>query len=342
MRDPNNFEQIRPVWAIFEQILHRKKSKRIISRKELSKTNDKLNEALRMKEEEITNMLCLLHRTGTLLYFNEESLNDTIILDIQWFVNAFKTIIDFPVEIHDTDTSRERFKNTGLMYDNKLTKIWKDKANEKYLFHKTNILSYMERLGLLAKCVPGDELCYYIPSMNKRRFKDNDIHKDWIQSSILCFQFDENGQMPFFPFYGVVLKCMQMPDWSTVRAKDEFCLYENVACLSFKHHNVVVCLCKFQLQIQVRVPKNGRIDCNVLKEIQQSIEAIMLHEFKGYVYDIGYKCQNGVLNFDDDNSFIAKAEFPVSKLDCDRCIVEEAHDVHNEVCWVGKKYFLPL
>lgn len=63
VRDSKSFEeQIRPVWAIFEQILQRKKIERIISRKMLTEINNRLNEELRMDEEEITKMLCFFHR----------------------------------------------------------------------------------------------------------------------------------------------------------------------------------------------------------------------------------------------------------------------------------------
>lgn len=148
MRDSKSFEeQIRPVWAIFEQILQREKKERIIPRKMLTEINNRLNKELRMDEDEITKMLCFFHRVGTLIYFDEKDLNETIILDIQWFVNAFKSLINFSVK--DTDYSR-RFKNTGVIEDEELIKIWKSKANEGYILHKQMILAYMERLGLLA------------------------------------------------------------------------------------------------------------------------------------------------------------------------------------------------
>lgn len=344
VQDSKYFEEkMRPVWAIFERILQRKKVKRIMSRKKLAKINSDLEEELRMNEEEITKMLCFFHRVGTLLYFDEKGLNETIILDIQWFVNAFKSLIKFHVNIKGTDYTHERIKRTGVIQDEELTEIWKSKANDRHIKYKQSILAYMERLGLLAMKYENtsdvnDESkpWYYIPSLNKRKFENTDIGKGGSKSSILCFQFDETKELPLFLFYGIVLKCMQIPKWYIHQEKEEPCLYENVACFLFLNHIVIVCLCKYQIQVQVWVPANGKYDANLREKVQKSIEG-KIQEYNGYTYKIGYKCQNGLLNVEEDNSFIAKEEFPDSKL-CDRCTIGKMHYVDNEICWVGEGY----
>lgn len=334
VRDSTSFEErIRPVWAIFEHILQNKKVQRIISRKMLAGINSRLNEELRINEEEMSKMLCFLHRVGTLLYFDEKGLNETVILDIQWFVDAFKTIINFPVDLNDPDYSLERFRCTGVLNDEEVNKIWKSRAKEGYISHKKEILSYMERLGLLAIMYKNESL-YYIPSMNKRKFVNNDIHKGCSKSSILCFLFDENGQLPVFLFNGIVLKCMKIPKWSVLREKnDQMCLYENLACFLFNNHTVVVCLCKYKIQVQVLDPTSNSIDVNLLREIQQTVEE-KIQEYKGYTYGIGYKCKNGIINTGDTNSFIAIAEFPVSTHVCQNCKGEKLHFVDNAIFWV--------
>lgn len=333
VRGSTSFEdRIRPIWAIFEHILQRKKIKRIISRKMLTKINNRLNEELRIDEAEIQKILCFLHRVGTLLYFDEEGLNETVVLDIQWFVDAFKTIINVPVDKNDLDYSLQRFERTGVLDDEEIIKIWKSRAKEGHFSHKKEILAYMERLELLAKIYENEAL-YYIPSMNKRKFENSDIYKEGSKSSILCFWFDEKGQLPVFIFYGIVLKCMKIPKWSVLRENDKICLYENSACFLFHCHIVVVCLYKYKIQVQVWVPARNRIGVNLLREIQQAVEG-KIQEYKGYTYKIGYRCQNGILNTDDDNSFIAKAEFPVTTHNCQNCKGSKTHFVDNTICWV--------
>lgn len=110
-------------------------------------------------------------------------------------------------------------------------------------------------------------------------------------------------------------------------------MYENVACFSYQHYIVVVCLCKFQIQLQVWNPeRNGLIDQELLSNIQQSVEETL--SGRDYLYKIGYKCKNGMFNAEEDDSFIAQTEFPVSKLNCPNCALGKKHLVKNEICWV--------
>lgn len=336
VRDSTSFEEpIRPVWAIFEHILQRNKIQRTMSRKLFAEIISQLNEELRINEEEVTKMLCFLHRVGTLLYFDEKGLNETIVLDIQWFVDAFETIISFPVDIlvNDTGYSLELFRSTGVFDDEEFDKIWKSKAKEGYISQKREILAYMERLGLLAKFFKNDQSLYYIPNMNKRKLENNDIHKGISKSSILCFLFDENGQLPVFLYYGIVLKCMKIPEWSVHQKDGQMCLYENLACFLFHNHIVAVCLCKYKIQVQVSVHTKDSIDDNILGEIQQTIEG-KIQEYKGYTYKIENNCQNGILNTEDDNSFNAREGFPVSPNICQNCKGGQPHFVDNTICCV--------
>lgn len=344
MQDPDYTEKkIRPVWAVFEHILLREKAKRIISREELLAINER-NKVFRMKDDEITEMLLFLHRVGSLLYFHEDDLKETIILDIEWFVNAFKCIIVYQVDIKHSDSKRDCFHRTGEISDQELTNIWeKEEYGCEYLRYKTEIVLLMEQLGLLALSSTKDTVSeknvvwYYIPSMNKRRFPSTD--KKYTKSSILCFQFDKNGQLPIYPFYGVVLKCMKIPQWSLLRENDENCIYENVVCFRFQGHIVVVCLCKFQIQVQVQLPKEGVIKREFLENIQELVEKIM-NKYKKYSFQIGYKCKNGVLNDESDITFIAKEQFNGStELMCEKCNVDEKHYVDINICWVSQIYF---
>lgn len=305
----------------------------------MSNYNKRLSKEFRMNDSEITEMLLFLHRVGNLLYFDECSLKEIIILDIQWLVDAFKCIVTYKVKIATTDIQRSHFHNTGEIEDQELREIWENQGEKgkTYLSHKAEILSCMEQLGLLATY--GAEK-YYIPSMNKRNFENDD--SAYITSSILCFQFDKNQQSPLDLFYGVILKCLKIPEWSILQARDQNCFYENVACFSFRQYIVVVCLCKFQIQVQVRIPgKTGSIATEILGDVQRSVEE-KIGDYKKYWYEIGYKCQNGMLNAEDDNSFIAKEKFPVSNVIREKCTFKEKHYVDNKICWVDYFYIIFL
>lgn len=336
VKSPAFSDQIQPVWAIFEDILQQEREKRIITRKQLSEYNTELSKEFKMTDDKITEMLLFLHKVGKLLYFDEDKLKDTIIIDVQWFLDAFKCIIAYHVNIAHTDYQRSRFKNSGELHDKELVSIWKNnKEGPTFISHKKEILSYMEQLGLLAICQTGGGqlLMYYIPSMNRRKFKNPE--KKYKKSSILCFQFDKDRQLPVNIFYRLVVKCLNIPDWCILKEEDdENCLYENVACFSYDCCIVVICLCKFQIQVQVWIPeKDKSINALLLVNIQQSVEG-KIRENKKLIYEIGYKCQNGMLNAEKDNSFIAQKEFPVSNYTCQKCALGNKHYVDNDLCWV--------
>lgn len=331
-------ESIRPVWAIFEHIFEKQKEQKIISREMLSMWNNAISKDLQMNDTEISKMLLFFHRVGTLLYFGENNLKETIILDIQWFSDAFKCIIAYHVDITITDIDRDDFHFTGELDDRMLETIWIREENKKYIKYKDIILAYMEKLGLLAICntenpvTKDNETWYYIPSMNKRKFEKFEIDdKEFSRSSILCFEFDKQGQLPIFVFYGAIVKCMKIPKWSIFKHNGHNCIYENVACFSYRHFLVKICQSTFQIQVQVCFPREEVID-KKLRKIQLSIEEI-LGEFKNYSFKVGYKCINGRFNAEEDNSFVSMEMFPVSKLKCDTCNV--VHFVENKTCWVG-------
>lgn len=329
MKDP---EIISPMWALFAYIFGREKPRKIISKGFFSNVNEQLtnNDSL------ITEMLLFLHRIGTLLYFNENSLNETIILDIPWFFEAFKLIIAHFMNKSDT----EQLQNTGNLDDKDLKLIWENSENKEYILHMPEILQCMEHLGLLAICNTessneGQGQWYYIPSMNKRKYENND--GTVTKSSILCFEFDEKGQTPSFLFNRLVIKCMKIPEWSIFEHR----LYEHAACFSFRNHIVAMCLCKFQIQVQVRRMEKGPIDPYLLYQVQNLVEE-KLKMNEEHSFKTGYKCEHSKFNVEEDDSFISTEDISNSKQTCRKWTESDAH-VDNtilSVITVGFSCFL--
>lgn len=341
-------ETIRPACAIFEYILHKQKNRKIISRKTLSETNNFLDVEFRLTETEITETLIFLNRVGSLLYNDEEELRNTVILDVHWFVGAFKCVIADSVEIYEiTNKETTIFHETGELDDHDLNTIWNKPKNkkEKYLDHKAKILSYMEHMGLLTICnkqnidqgtmsntaIQG--VWYYFPSMNKRKLgRHLEKFEHCETSSILCLQFAKKGQLPMLVFYKLVSKCIGMSGWSILKEGEKKSIFENVACLSLKNHIVVICICKFQIQVQVCLPNN-----EILPEILHEVQTTIVQEitkFKKYKFEIGYKCQHGLFCHEEDDSFIPQEDFPIKKRLCQMCKLGKKHYVSNAICWV--------
>lgn len=335
-------ESIQPVWAIFEQYLLKvKEHKKIISRAELLKFNERVLKEDKIHDDDITKLLKFLNKAGTVLFFEEERLKDTVILDFQWLVDAFKCIVNYHVDLDKpTDNKREHFQWTGELEDEELNAIWKKCPNEgkDYFKNKTQIIAYMEQLGLLAKChskrpYSNETPWYLVPSMNKKKF-DETILKNFSKSSILCFQFKEE-QLPMHVFYGVVFQCFKIPGWSilTDEKEKQICIYEKVACFLFHDRIVVLCVCKSQIQVQICDLEKEASALTSQTEVQNEVSKI-IQTFEKYPSSVGYKCQNGVFNDENDTSFFSKESFPDSQILCRTC-KEDWHKVDNNVCWVG-------
>ncbi|XP_065922645.1 uncharacterized protein [Magallana gigas] len=327
-------ENIRPVWALFEHILNiMKENRKVISRKTLSDYIDQLiAQEFRIDESEISKMLDFFHRVGVLLYFDKDGLKEKIILDIQWLLDAFKCIIEYPVRTEVNDMKRRHFYRTGELDNVELDRIWHIQGKD-FLKHKTTMIAYMQQLGLL---IPLKELhsidstVYYFPSMNRKRFDKTGENNS--KSSILCFKFDDEMQLPINVFHGIVLKCSKINNWSilTEGAKNNICLYQNTACFSFQKHVVVLCNCNFEIRVQVWASPEI-YDGRLLKEIKHLVEDI-IHD-DDLSYEIGYKCRKDVLNVEEDVSFISQSTFPVSNHLCEICDVDKKHVVDNDICW---------
>ena len=324
---------VKPAYAILEHILHENIKRRIIFRKDVQKLNDYLDPGYRLDDGEITTLLKQLHQAGTLLYFEDPALKDTIILDVQWLVNSFKSILAYYVGIEKGhDIERQSFCQTGELYDEELDAIWKreEDKGKNYKEHKDVLTSFMEKLGLLAVCDSEDQLWYYFPSMNSRKF-DNSKFENWKKSSILAFQFDKKKQFPIFVFYKFVIRCMKLPRWKIHMKQKIRCIYDEVACFSFRGHIVLLCDCDYQIQVQVCHPVN-EIERNLLEEIKSMLESTM-EEFRtlNYEFDIGYKCLNGKFH-DEDLNFCSEIDLMDGKQLCGFC--SDYHELGNGIYWV--------
>lgn len=324
---------VKPVTAILERILQEKKMLRIIKMKDFSNLNKCLDPEFRLDDSEIITLLKHLHQAGTLLYFEE---TDIIVLDVQWLVDAFKSILAYNVGIEKGhDIEPHHFKVTGELNDEQLDAIWNRQENDKkdFKIHKNVLTSYMEKLGLLV-CISEPPTWYYFPSMNKRKFVEGEF-KGLKHSSILTFRFKREKQRPFFIFYKLVIRCMKLFSWKIQIEKQSRLLYDDVACLSFKGHVILLCVHNFQIQVQVLFPSKD-IETNVLKEIKSMLESIM-EEFRNqnYEFEIGYKCQNGTFR-DQELNFIPETELTNGVNDhlCTFC-TNKRHFVGKEICWVS-------
>ncbi|XP_062568848.1 probable serine/threonine-protein kinase pats1 [Saccostrea cucullata] len=253
-------ESIPKEWSFFGlEINQKKRSERILKiskiKTEVPEITAKEQEDSDKSENGTQDMLRYYHDAGKALYFNENGLNEEVIIDVQWFIDAFKHIITDKLHFKGIPVSQsdwDEYYETGNLRDELLIEIWKHKDEElfeklrekdkiyhirlgsyekekRYLqCHKKSLLGFMQRLGLLALGTNS----HYIPCMNRKEVEcnlSNLIHNSHSKSSVLIYRFDF---LPFFLFYRLIVACMQEDSWSVLQNNGISCLYKNAALFS--------------------------------------------------------------------------------------------------------------
>ncbi|XP_061192147.1 probable serine/threonine-protein kinase pats1 [Saccostrea echinata] len=306
------------------------------------------------KNESTKDMLRYYHDAGKVLYFNEEGLKETVIIDVQWFVDAFKNIITDANHVKGINTVKliwDEYYTTGNLQSDLLSRIW-EKADEKLLkslikenasiekddprfllHHKEVLLSYMQRLGLIAI----GETSHYVPCMNKKPFADQQmdiIKKAPLRSTVLVFLFDF---LPFFLFYRLVVKLMVNRTFKVLRNKDISCLYKNAALFSYKDHNIAVAVTSTTIQLQIYQPESGlklkkKVTLFIRQNIEQVMEDITTTFHKHLSYRIGYTCdeeEDQILGKGMTHNFIDETELKArKKMTCPNHQMENRHTIN--------------
>ncbi|XP_061195954.1 uncharacterized protein LOC133204228 [Saccostrea echinata] len=126
-------EKIPKEWAYFELEINQKKgNEKILNELDTATSMSKNEEGSSgdtiQEQREKKDMLRFYHDTGKILYFNEEGLDKLVIIDVQWFIDAFKKIITDKLHMKGIPCSKENLEDyyeTGNLKDQVLTDIWK-------------------------------------------------------------------------------------------------------------------------------------------------------------------------------------------------------------------------
>ncbi|XP_062616074.1 uncharacterized protein LOC134277783 [Saccostrea cucullata] len=293
-------ENIPKEWAFFEiEINQRKHKEKILEVVEIAtELSDKSLEGTFKQYED---MLRYYHDAGKVLYFNENQLKKSVIIDVQWFIDAFKYIITDKLHFKGIDAVQEdwdEYYKTGNLKDGLLAKIWEHKGDVSYKTRQqledfeffdyyaesefvgnigNLLLEFMQRLGFVAL---GRE-SHYVPCMNRKKMEEelsNLIKYSESKSSVLIYRFTF---LPFFLFFRLVVACMQESGWNVLTTHGTSCLYKDTAFFLFEGYNVVLSVTEESIQLQVlhSMPGNALATYKTQK-IQETIEN-MLNDFVG-------------------------------------------------------------
>ncbi|XP_060553613.1 probable serine/threonine-protein kinase roco8 isoform X3 [Ruditapes philippinarum] len=141
-------------WITLERSIGKWKDKgeKILKKDQLFDLNSKLPVPIKQKDG-LDLFLRFHHDSGNILYFSEEELSNTIVLDPQWLIDAFKSLITARYFCISQDPAifQEwiKFEESAILKVTLVEKIWELKESTK--FHKHLLLKYLEKLGIIAK-----------------------------------------------------------------------------------------------------------------------------------------------------------------------------------------------
>jgi hypothetical protein len=327
-------ETIPADWALSEIVLRELKGqgKKIALVSELSENVFGSNEA---KHSQISDVLKFYHDIGVILRFNESLLSNTVIIDIQWFVDSFKNIITDPNNVRDCAEDYDdwlEFNKNGHLHDSLLSSIWSSQHFEIASSDRLNLLQYMERLGLI---VIGEK-AHYIPCMNKRSFsseQENDLNSIERKTSVLVFRFPF---LPYFFYFRLIVACLTQTGgkWAILEDNALKCLFKNVACFVFKKHTVVLAVNKYSIQVQVfqssRISIMKDVTLEIRQDIEQLLESITSKFHKNVIYTVGYQCSKQEVFRGHDDCFVKEIEIHGKEwISCPRHGLHCCHDVNE-------------
>ena len=80
-------------------------------------------------------MLRFFQEIGHIIHFADEKLKDTVIINVQWFVDAFKHIITDRKHIPFETEVCDKWMKTGRIPESAFQKIWRDSNDKSYVQH---------------------------------------------------------------------------------------------------------------------------------------------------------------------------------------------------------------
>ncbi|KAL4234307.1 hypothetical protein ACF0H5_005958 [Mactra antiquata] len=215
-------ENIPAKWLELEQALEEIKmgGKPFITMNQLRRIDDSLASPIG-EYEQLQLYLRVNHEAGNLIYFSDShKLNDIVILDPQWIINAFKSLIgatEFSKKYGSLQRQWDDFDSSAKLKKGLAKRIWE--LDETSLFVKNSdvLLDVLEKLDIIATAMvlgadgytvrPLDY--YYVPCMLKQKAPRNllENNENAIQTPVLCLKFKDDFLPPAL-FSRLVAHCM--------------------------------------------------------------------------------------------------------------------------------------
>lgn len=348
-------EDVPVAWTKLESVLRKiRETVKIYPFSNLFETVTKLKDLQINNEEELITALNFFHDTGVILFQKEKE--NIVILDVQWFVDAFKCIIidERHYENKDVDncTDFDFLKSHGLLTGKLLDALWRDKDFQQY---KEGLINHMVDLNMLAN-LNSEE--WYVPCMNKQKYTQSILNNCNV-SSTLCFVFEF---LPFVIFHRLVVTCINNMNMTLWQHGGQNCIFHTVVVLKCKNKTQQVLIgirdtqitgkepYPYSIEIQVIVTQPRLIDNddNSCSEIRENIYDILENLTRTFPSDKdpfleGYRCVINRYNNLPEGHIILKKDISEDyDYDCTKCVPAHVVEVDSILSFwkVGFLYIL--
>ncbi|XP_053405527.1 uncharacterized protein LOC128558979 isoform X1 [Mercenaria mercenaria] len=145
-------EHIPAKWITLERKIVSEKDlgKKVLYKNQLRDLNGELLVSIET-DEELELFLRFHHESGNILYFRDTQLSDSIVLDPQWLIDAFKSIITEKTFYKRNQTILQNwleFEKSAKLTDGFLDMVWE---KSEFYEHKDLLLRYLQKLGFIVK-----------------------------------------------------------------------------------------------------------------------------------------------------------------------------------------------
>ncbi|XP_062592009.1 uncharacterized protein LOC134253502 [Saccostrea cucullata] len=319
-------------WANLEKVLieMKKNRRKVISVQQIKELED----VDLPSDKDLDDGLRFLHEIGQIVYFADEKMKNVIIVDVQWFVDAFKYIITDENHLA-RKVSKNTLINTGRITESELSEIWEYTSIQ----HKDDILPYMDKLGLMTE-IPDDPSgpTYYIPSMNRTELTDDcrDAINKGQKTSIMVFHF--KTYLPHFFFFRLVVNCFR--EWRALDMKF-FCKNAAFYTVEDASHYIAIAVNKTSIQLQVfTAHKDMNLQSECVIQIRDTVESLIneiTQTFHKHIeYELGFSCTDINITDEDDEYFLKKSQIigvktitGKEKRPCPKHVLRNPHEINK-------------
>lgn len=305
-------EEVPARWIELQQALYDRRSdgSNFIKMSDLRKINSKLVYPLE-SDDHIRLFLKVQHEMGLLIYFGDsEDLRDTIILEPQWIIHAFRHLIrakDFSEKYGQLQKQWEEFNDTGKLSIELAESIWKQDHRNHFFENFDLLLKFLERLDIIVRAselmengktkVPLDH--YYVPCLLKdvppHQLLKPIIVSNCISTPILCFKFSDNF-LPPAVFNRVIALCLAK--WPVARQGKTRFLFCGCAVFEVKErpeedrHRLQIFFKRSRVGIRITRYSSRQlhyVDPQVCDRVRRFVAKAIRKEFNRFNnYNIGY------------------------------------------------------